>query len=310
MEIVAPTHSLECTLAAISAGADAVYCSGEIYHAREFFDVGCSIAELNAIRDLCSRMNAKYYLVFNAFPSELDWQECVKMLSSLLATFPDEVIVSSLGLIRWIRQQSDIPVVASVLSGTWDIESVMSLSKIGASAVTISRGARILASQENSHMPPLKAVAHGNLCSLVDGTCRLGSYLNGIRGRLTRQCKPHLIDGMTSTTNPCRRKYYDYANGHKVFFQRFPVQFSALSLIPKWSSCGVRAFKINGRTNSPDWIQKVVGVYREAIDSFLESPSTWKIKPQWTETLKLLVPTGKMETMPDPILELTLHEHS
>ena len=307
MEIVAPCHSAECSRVALLAGADAVYCSGKRFHAREFCDFGCTLEELKAVRDVCSRADRKYYLVFNAFPSELEWQECVDTLGVLMKTSPDAVIVSSIGLIRWAKNYYDVPIIVSVLAGTWDEATVQAMSELGASAVTISRGAQIRAAEGHANVP-LKAVAHGNSCSLLDGTCRLGSFLGGVCGRLTRQCKPRLW-GENIATNPCRREYRDRNAGRRVIFQRFPIQFCALSLIPKWTAYGVKSLKINGRTNIPDWIGKVVGVYREAVDSFLESPSGWEVKSEWNEALRSLVPTQRLEIMPDPIWELSLHEH-
>lgn len=307
MEIVAPVSSMECTRAALRAGADAVYCSGKRFHAREFCDVGCTLDELKLIREVCSRADREYFLVFNAFPSELDWQECVDVLDALMTSSPNAVIISSIGLIRWVKNHYDVPVIVSVLAGTWDEATVEALSALGASAVTISRGAQIGVAEGYVNVP-MKAVAHGNSCSLLDGTCRLGSFLGGVSGRLTRQCRPRLGGGSTAT-NPCRQKYSERDTGRRIIFQRFPIQFCALSLIPRWNACGVKSLKINGRTNTPDWIRKVVEVYREAVDSYLESPLGWEVKSEWLEALRSLVPTERLETMPDPIWELSLHEH-
>ncbi len=307
IELVAPAYSEESAVRALDAGADAVYCSGERFHAREFCNVGCSLADLTTINEFCVGTGKKYYLVFNAFPSELDWQECVDYLDILMTTSPDVVIVASMGLISWIKEHYSVPITASVLSGTWDQETVQALSELGASAVTISRGAQIGGAQTHANVP-LKAVAHGNSCSLLDGTCRLGSYFGGVRGRLTRQCKP-MECHEERISNPCRRNYRDFATGRQVLLQHFPVEFCALPLIPKWAALGVTSLKINGRTKSSDWIGKVVSVYRQAVDSYIESPSEWEIKSEWVETLRSLVSTRRLEAMPDPILELSLHEH-
>ena len=48
---------------------------------------------------------------------------------------------------------------------------------------------------------------------------------------------------------------------------------------------GVASCKIDGRARSADYGAMVTGIYREAIDSYVEDPDGYEVRPQWMEEL-------------------------
>ena len=59
-----------------------------------------------------------------------------------------------------------------------------------------------------------------------------------------------------------------------------------IEYIPQLMESGVDSFKIEGRARSPDYGAMVSGIYRQAIDSYLENPSEYEVRPQWMNELK------------------------
>lgn len=58
-----------------------------------------------------------------------------------------------------------------------------------------------------------------------------------------------------------------------------------IEYIPELMKSGVASFKLEGRARSPDYGAMVTGIYRQAIDSFVEDPVNYKVKDEWMEEL-------------------------
>ena len=71
-----------------------------------------------------------------------------------------------------------------------------------------------------------------------------------------------------------------------------PKDMCMIEHIPELIKTGVSSFKIEGRARSPDYGAMVTGIYREAIDSYLNDPDDYKVNPQWMEELKSVFNRG------------------
>ena len=58
-----------------------------------------------------------------------------------------------------------------------------------------------------------------------------------------------------------------------------------IEYIPELIKSGVASFKIEGRARSPDYGAMVTGVYREAIDSYMDDPLNYEVNPKWMDEL-------------------------
>ena len=58
-----------------------------------------------------------------------------------------------------------------------------------------------------------------------------------------------------------------------------------LPYLDKVIESGVTSLKIEGRMKSVNYVAGVVKTYRQAIDSYLENPATFKILPEWLNEL-------------------------
>ncbi|MEE1134618.1 MAG: U32 family peptidase, partial [Methanobrevibacter sp.] len=64
-----------------------------------------------------------------------------------------------------------------------------------------------------------------------------------------------------------------------------PKYMCMIEYIPELIKSGVASFKIEGRARSPDYGAMVTGVYREAIDSYMDDPLNYEVNPKWMDEL-------------------------
>jgi putative protease len=65
-----------------------------------------------------------------------------------------------------------------------------------------------------------------------------------------------------------------------------------IQFIPEMINAGVSSLKIEGRMKGINYVASAVKVYREAIDSYYESPAEYSIKDEWIEELSRISNRG------------------
>ncbi|MEJ2040995.1 MAG: U32 family peptidase, partial [Desulfosarcinaceae bacterium] len=237
-EILAPAGNREAFLAALAAGADAVYCGLKSFSAR-MAAKNFTLEELAGLRELAGRQKARVYLTLNTLvkPDELSVlgrqldqvNRCVK---------PDALIVQDLGVIQLARQvgyKGEIHL--STLANVTLAQALPQLSKtFGVQRVVLPRELSVDEIKLMAESCPsdlgLELFVHGALCYGVSGRCYWSSFLggkSGLRGRCVQ---------------PCRRRYTQKQTRGRLFScQDFSldVLIKTLASIPQ-----VRAWKIEG----------------------------------------------------------------
>ncbi|MEG0370160.1 MAG: U32 family peptidase, partial [Hungatella sp.] len=113
VEILAPAGSYESMVAAIAAGADAVYMGGNRFGARAYADNPDEAKMLEAI-DYAHLHGAKLYMTVNTLVKEAELNELFSYLNPYYERGLDAVIVQDLGVFSYIRSHfPDLPIHAS-----------------------------------------------------------------------------------------------------------------------------------------------------------------------------------------------------
>ena len=102
-ELLAPAGSFEALVAAVAAGADAVYVGGRRFGARAFaknFDVD----ELSRAVSYCHLHGVRLYVTVNTLIEDREMGEVLSYAAELWRLGVDALIVSDLGVIREIRR--------------------------------------------------------------------------------------------------------------------------------------------------------------------------------------------------------------
>ncbi len=252
-EILAPAGDTHSFLAAVAAGADAVYCGLKIFSARMEAD-NFSIEELALLTRLARVRNIRVYVALNSLIKESELEKARRILSKLASYVdPDALIIQDPALISLARQAGFEKAFHLSTLGCLSFPAGMSQARsMGFEKIVLPREFTIDEIKQMAQTVPagmgLEVFVHGALCYSVSGRCYWSSWFGGksaLRGRCVQ---------------PCRRMYEQ--NGvRKRYFSC--LDFSAdvlvkvLKQIPE-----VTTWKIEGRKKSPHYVYYTVRAYR------------------------------------------------
>ena len=256
--ILAPAGNRAAFLAALAAGADAIYCGLKTMSAR-MEAKNFSLDELAQLVQLAHNRGAKVYVTFNTLlkPDELD--RAGRLIDNLGRDVkPDALIVQDPGVVALARQTG--------FAGEIHLSTLANVSfprALGFVArhlkVTRAVVPRELSIDEIKAMAAacpkslmLETFIHGALCYGVSGRCYWSSYMggkSGLRGRCVQPCRRHYRQGgKTARSFSC---------------QDFSVDVLTKILAPVKK---VAAWKIEGRKKGPHYVYYTVAAYRMLRD--------------------------------------------
>ena len=253
-ELLAPAGTYKAMLAAVAAGADAVYLAGKSFGARAFAG-NFELSELERAVRYCHLHGVKVYVTVNTllFDSELD--ELTAYLRELYRIGTDALIVADLGVVRLIRQiLPDFEIHASTQMSVHNTDGADEAHRLGIKRVVLARelSREDMASVIKRSLAECEVFVHGALCVCHSGQCLLSSLVGGRSGN-RGEC-----------AQPCR---LPYKNG-------YPLSLSDLSLashIKELCDTGVASLKIEGRMKSADYVYRVTAIYRRLLDEYREA---------------------------------------
>lgn len=250
-ELLAPAGSFEAMLAAVEAGADAVYMGGQAFGARAYarnFDED----ELREAVRYCHLHGVRVYVTVNTQIYDREMAEALRFCRTLYRLGVDAVIAADFGLIRRLRRElPDLPVHASTQMSVHNLSGAEAAFALGAERVVLAREL----SEENIRYVTERAKAeievfvHGAMCVCHSGQCLFSSLVGGRSGN------------RGACAQPCRLPY----NGS----DKYPLSLKDMSLaghIPALIDAGVSSLKIEGRMKSPSYVYGVTSVYRRLLD--------------------------------------------
>ena len=257
-EILAPAGDPSSFLAAVAAGADAVYAGLKHFSAR-MLARNFSISELAALAELGRARNVRTFVAVNTLlkPDEAD--KAGRLIMRLAEDVgPDALIVQDLGVAVLARQagfKGELHL--STLANVSHPAALTCLPGYGISRVVLPRELSVDEMRDMAEAAPeglaLEAFVHGALCYNVSGRCYWSSFLggkSGLRGRCVQ---------------PCRR-IYDHRGIKGRYFScldlSLDVLTKALLTIPK-----ITAWKIEGRKKGPHYVYHTVAAYRLLRDA-------------------------------------------
>lgn len=255
--ILAPAGSRPAFLAAVAAGADAVYCGLKHFSARmEAKNFG--LDELARLISFARSRDVRVHLAFNTLiqPDEID--TALHLLEGLNRTEPPHAIIfqdpALLKLARMAGYRGELHL--STLANASFPGALKPLGKWGVDQVVVPRELTIDEIRQMAEVCPpgmgLEVFIHGALCYGVSGRCYWSSFLGGKSGHRGR------------CVQPCRRLYAQKGSGKRLFScmdLSLDVLVKVLRKIPQ-----VRTWKIEGRKKGPHYVYYTVSAYRMLRD--------------------------------------------
>ena len=269
-ELLSPAGDWECLRAAVANGANAVYFGLPKFNARLRAN-NFALEELPAVMEYLHERNVRGYITFNTLIFTDELTEAAAQLEAITAAGADAIIVQDLGLVR--LAQHLVPQLELHASTQMTITSPEGLELMRQSGITRAVVARELSLRELDRFKavdvPIETFVHGALCVAYSGQCLTSESL-GQRSANRGEC-----------AQACRLPYDLVVDGqkHELGDRRYllsPQDLAGLDEIPQLVSLGIRAFKIEGRLKSPEYVAAVTKVYRKAIDQAVKAPGSPK----------------------------------
>jgi len=186
--ILSPAGDRDSFLAAIAAGADAIYCGMKKFSAR-MTAKNFALNELAALTDLARENKTKVYIAFNSIlkPDEMAMAGgLVERLEKEVR--PDALIISDLALPPLARQAGFSGEIHLSALGNLSFPSGLRLlaEKLGITGAVVPRELNIDEIKMMASSCPkglsLEVFVHGALCYGVSGRCYWSSYFGGKSG--------------------------------------------------------------------------------------------------------------------------------
>ncbi len=287
VELLAPAGSFQSVVAAVNAGADAVYMGGRKFGARAYADSAQAEGEdmvMEAIR-YCHLFSVKLYMTVNILFKDDELKELFSYIKPYYEAGVDGLIMQDLGAVRLIRDMfPDLEVHASTQQTITSVAGARMTQHFGMTRAVLSRELslqEIRKIHDESGME-LEVFCHGAMCYSYSGACFMSSLLggrSGNRGRCAGTC----------------RLCYETAGKKGYYLSMKDMQ--TVELLPELIEAGAYSFKIEGRMKSPVYTAGVVSVYRKYLDralTYLDEKKTgnYRVAEEDLKTLREIFDRG------------------
>ena len=265
-ELLAPAGSLQSVIAAVNAGADAIYMGGQKFGARAFAESAEAEEDMvmEAIR-YCHLFRVKLYMTVNILFKDAELKELFSYIKPYYEAGVDGLIVQDLGAAQLLRQAfPDLEIHASTQLTITSPESALLMKELGFTRAVLARelSLREIAEIRRQSGIELEVFVHGAMCYSYSGACFMSSLLGGRSGNRGR------------CAGTCRLCYR--AAGKKGYLLSMK-DMETVALLPELIEAGAFSMKIEGRMKSPVYTAGVVSVYRKYLDLAMSNPKKYRV---------------------------------
>ncbi|MGD9911694.1 U32 family peptidase [Methanothrix sp.] len=270
-ELLAPAGSWDALVAAVAAGADAVYLGGKRFSARMFAE---NFPSLEEAVDYAHARNVRVYVTVNTLVRDCEIDELEDYLVEICEIGADAILVQDTGVVRLARDiVPELELHASTQMTIHSADGVRWAARNGLKRVVLSRELSVddiknIKNVSDDLGVGLEVFVHGALCYSYSGQCLLSSSMggrSGNRGMCAQPCrKPYTL--LRGTSDEYGRLKDLRRRGGECYLLSTRDLCTYPSL-DKIVSAGVDALKIEGRMKSAEYVAIVTRVYRDALDA-------------------------------------------
>ncbi|OQB16050.1 MAG: putative protease YhbU precursor [Firmicutes bacterium ADurb.Bin193] len=256
-ELLAPAGDRDALLAAVEAGADAVYLAGKRFGARALAK-NFTDAEIEWAVDYCHLRGVKVYITVNTLISDRELSEALKFIAFINDIGADGVIIQDLGVALLAREVApELSLHASTQATVYDSAGAVYFEKLGFRRVVLAREltAQKIKEITSSVNIETEIFVHGAMCTSYSGQCLASSMIGGRSGNR----------GVCA--GPCR---LSYKIGNRKGFLLSIKDLCLIRHLDTIRQTGARSLKIEGRMKGADYVKTVVSIYRKYMDSGAE----------------------------------------
>ena len=262
LELLAPAKNLDCGIAAIDHGADAVYIGAPRFGARSA--AGNSLEDISRLCDYAHPFGVKVYVTVNTILYDDELDDTRQLLQDLQSIGVDAVLVQDMGILELSSSFLFPRLHASTQTDNRTPEKVSWLRDLGFKRVVLARELSVEEISEIHREVPdveLEVFVHGALCVSYSGICYASQYCFGRsanRGECAQFCrmKFSLVD----------------SEGREVERDRYLLSLKDMNQsdhLQELIEAGATSFKIEGRLKDVGYVKNVTAAYSQRLNAII-----------------------------------------
>lgn len=271
IELLAPAKNLECGIAAIDHGADAVYIGAAQFGARQ--TAGNSTEDIAELTRYAHQFGAVVYVTVNTIVYEKELQALEHLLRQLVEMGVDAILVQDMAVLEiykklkaeYVARGYRMPALhASTQTDNRSADKVKWLKENGFERVVLARELSLeeITNIHKAHPDvELEAFVHGALCVSYSGACYASQYFfnrSANRGECAQFC----------------RMAFDLkdSDGETLIEDSYLLSLKDMCQLDRLGDlleAGVCSLKIEGRLKDANYVKNVVATYSEALNAYI-----------------------------------------
>ena len=261
LELLAPAKNLECGIAAIDHGADAVYIGADHFGARAA--AGNSTDDIARLCSYAHQFGARVYVTVNTIVYDNEIDSVRRLLKRIGEAGADAILVQDMALVSMLSD-TGLEMHASTQTDNRTADKVEWLRGLGFKRVVLARELSVDEIAEIHAKHPdveLEVFVHGALCVSYSGQCYASQYCfqrSANRGECAQFCrlKFDLVD----------------AEGKVIEHDRHLLSLKDMCQIDnleRLAEAGAVSFKIEGRLKDVAYVKNVTAAYSRRLDEIV-----------------------------------------
>lgn len=271
IELLAPAKNLECGIAAIDHGADAVYIGAAQFGARQ--TAGNSTEDIAELTRYAHQFGAAVYVTVNTIVYEKELAALEHLLKQLVEMGVDAILVQDMAVLEiykklkaeYVARGYRMPALhASTQTDNRSADKVKWLKENGFERVVLARELSLEEITDIHKAHPdveLEAFVHGALCVSYSGACYASQYFfnrSANRGECAQFC----------------RMAFDLkdSDGETLIEDNYLLSLKDMCQLDRLGDlleAGVCSLKIEGRLKGANYVKNVVATYSEALNAYI-----------------------------------------
>ena len=315
MELVCPAGNYPSLKAAVDNGADAVYIGfRDETNARHFSGLNFNDRKIEEAVAYAHAHKVRVLVAINTYPQPATWTRWQAAVDKAAQLQVDAVIAADISVLEYAANTwPELNLHLSVQGSATNHEALQFYkTHFNIRRAVLPRVLSLAQVRDLVEKTPveLEVFAFGSLCIMAEGRCHLSSYITGKSPNMCGVCSPAsavswqekngvlesrlnqvVIDRYQEGENAgyptlCKGRFKVEGKLHHVLEE--PTSLNTLDILPELYKIGISAVKIEGRQRSAAYVEQVTRVWRSAMDSYLASSSTYRVREEWNASLSSL----------------------
>jgi len=270
---------------ALESGADSVYIGGQTF-GMDTISNKFSMEELEEGIKFAHERNKKVYVTISLLPHNNDFVKLEEYLLKLNDIKVDGLILCEPGTLEIVRKVTpNMKVHMGIQANIYNYETARFYYDLGVKRVVTAKELALKDIIEIRKNAPLdleiEAFVHGSMVMSYSGRRLLSNYMTSKEaGKYDEEKHYNLVE----EKRPGQYCPIYEDEGGTIFYGA--KDLCMIEFIPELIKSGVTTLTIEGHLKSNEYTEKVIKIYRKAIDEFINNPDNWQFDKNWLEELK------------------------